>query len=150
VIDLFAGCGALGLEALSRGARHAIFVERAPEALAALRVNLDALDAQAVARVVAGDVFAFLAGRFGQHGPIGLILADPPYAACDVDLPQRIAEAPALGFHDRALLVLETSTRMPEPGLARGWRRWPGRVYGETRLTIDEWGPEHDDDAATG
>jgi 16S rRNA (guanine966-N2)-methyltransferase len=145
VIDLFAGSGALGLEALSRGARRAIFVERAPEALAALRANVDALAAQAAAEIVAGDVLAFLAGRFGRHGPVSLVLADPPYAACDAELPRRIAEAPGLAFCDRVLLVLESSTRAPEPEVAPGWRRWPGRAYGETRLTIDEWGPEHGD-----
>ena len=56
VLDLFAGTGALGIEALSRGATRAVFVERAPAALAALRANIDAIGADsAVATVVPGD-----------------------------------------------------------------------------------------------
>lgn len=80
VLDLFAGSGALGIEALSRGAAHATFVERAPAAIRAIRANLAALaipDAQAT--VVGRDVGAFLhAARPACH-EYDLVLLDPPY-----------------------------------------------------------------------
>ena len=78
VVDLFAGTGALGLEALSRGAVSAEFVERAPAALNLLRRNIDALGVGARARVIRAD-----AVRFAEQLPAGaydLALADPPYA----------------------------------------------------------------------
>jgi 16S rRNA (guanine966-N2)-methyltransferase len=75
VADLFAGSGALGLEALSRGAASATFVESAPQALAALRRNVEKLGASARVRVIAGSALAL-----PQSDAFHLILADPPYA----------------------------------------------------------------------
>ncbi len=77
VLDLFAGSGALGLEALSRGAAHATFVERSGGALAALRQNLAALGAADQATVVRADAIAYVAGL--EAGAFDLALADPPY-----------------------------------------------------------------------
>lgn len=77
VLDLFAGSGALGLEALSRGAARATFVERAPAALRALRANVDALRAQADVR--ARDVRAFVRDASDAGGPYDLVFLDPPY-----------------------------------------------------------------------
>ncbi|MDP1794457.1 MAG: RsmD family RNA methyltransferase [Acidimicrobiales bacterium] len=73
VVDLFAGTGALGIEALSRGAAHATFVENAPAALAALETNLDALGFTSQATVVRAD-----AARF-SGGPFDVAFIDPPY-----------------------------------------------------------------------
>jgi 16S rRNA (guanine966-N2)-methyltransferase len=77
VLDLFAGSGALGLEALSRGARHATLVERDRRALDCLRANVAALGAEDLVEVVAADVFTYL----DDIGPLAfdLALADPPY-----------------------------------------------------------------------
>ena len=77
VLDLFAGSGALGLEALSRGADHVIFVDSSPVALAAVRANLDLLGFTARATVVAGDAMADFPGRGSEYD---LALLDPPYA----------------------------------------------------------------------
>lgn len=74
VLDVFAGTGAYGLEALSRGAVAADFIEQAPAALAALRKNIAACRAEDVARVVGGDVFSISVGT-----PHGLVFLDPPY-----------------------------------------------------------------------
>lgn len=76
VLDLFAGTGALGLEALSRGAAHATFLEGDRRALRCLRANITALEADADATVVAGDVFDYLAR---SDGSFDLAFADPPY-----------------------------------------------------------------------
>jgi 16S rRNA (guanine966-N2)-methyltransferase len=80
VLDLFAGAGTLGIEALSRGAAHATFVERDRAALHALRTNLAATGLEG-GRVVAASVLAFLGGQVG--GPYDLVFCDPPFA--DVD-----------------------------------------------------------------
>ena len=76
VLDLFAGSGALGLEALSRGAASATFVECAPPALTALRANIDAVGFNDRCRVVAGDVMEEMSRLAGRYG---VALCDPPY-----------------------------------------------------------------------
>ncbi len=78
VLDLFAGSGAMGVEALSRGAAFALFVETAEPALAAIRANLDALGVAARARLLKQDA-ARLGRRPGDFEPFGLALLDPPY-----------------------------------------------------------------------
>jgi len=74
VLDVFAGTGAYGLESLSRGAADAVFFEQAPAALQALRANIAACRAEAVCRVVTGDVLAAPQGT-----PHDLVFLDPPY-----------------------------------------------------------------------
>jgi 16S rRNA (guanine966-N2)-methyltransferase len=76
VLDLFAGSGALGIEALSRGAARATFVEYSAAALVALRANLDDFALQARTRVIGGDVVDALR----RAGNYDLVLIDPPYA----------------------------------------------------------------------
>ncbi len=78
VLDLFAGSGALGLEALSRGADHATFVEKDRRALECLRANIAALAAGDSCTVVNADVFSYLAGV--ERGAYDIAFADPPYA----------------------------------------------------------------------
>ncbi len=81
VVDLFAGSGALGLEALSRGCEHVVFVERARGALRVLEANVALLGAAPECTVVHGDVFRYL----GHEEACGfdVALADPPYASGD-------------------------------------------------------------------
>jgi len=129
VLDLFAGCGTLGIEALSRGASSAVFVERAGAALAALRSNLEALDLEACTEVVARDVRRFLGGGAAEHGRFDLILADPPYGAAEPSLvvSPRLTELLVEG----GVLVAERSTRDPEPEPA-GLSLRGTKTYGET------------------
>jgi 16S rRNA (guanine966-N2)-methyltransferase len=79
VLDLFAGAGTLGIEALSRGAAHATFVERAPAALDALRKNVAVTGFAARAEIVAASVIGFL-DRATAAQPYDLVLLDPPFA----------------------------------------------------------------------
>src|SRR4029079_10909257 len=81
VLDLYAGSGSLGLEALSRGARHATFVETAHAATQAIRANVASLAVGDRAKVVAGDVKRALKDA---KATFGLVFLDPPYAAEDV------------------------------------------------------------------
>ena len=77
VLDLFAGSGALGLEALSRGAAHATFVESSRTVASCLRGNIAALDADSLCDVVVADVFSYLEGV--EPGAYDIAFADPPY-----------------------------------------------------------------------
>lgn len=77
VLDLFAGSGALGLEALSRGARHATLVESGARAVNCLRANVAALEAEEMVTIVVADVFGYLDGL--APGTFDIAVADPPY-----------------------------------------------------------------------
>jgi 16S rRNA (guanine966-N2)-methyltransferase len=79
VLDLFAGAGTLGIEAISRGAAHAAFVERDAAALRALRANVGAAGMSGRTRVIAREVSAFLGGS-GVGGPYDVVFCDPPFA----------------------------------------------------------------------
>ena len=138
VVDLFAGSGALGLEALSRGARQATFVERAPAALEALRRNVAALEAGDCSRIVVADVSGFLAGQHGTQEGVTLLLADPPYGGDAAIFAERLPDAAGIVWGRGALSVIECGSRDADWPPAAGWRRWPGRKYGDTRIVIDE------------
>ena len=122
VVDLFAGSGALGIEALSRGAAWCTFVERDRAARAAITANLAATGLAARATVVAADVMAWLARG---AGPFDLALADPPYAFDD--WPALLALVPA------DLVVVE-SDREVDPG--PGWAHVRTRRYGGTVVSF--------------
>jgi 16S rRNA (guanine966-N2)-methyltransferase len=78
ILDLFAGAGTLGIEALSRGAAHATFVERGAEAVKALRRNLATTDFVTRSEVVVANVIAYLESR--PRGPFDIVFCDPPFA----------------------------------------------------------------------
>jgi 16S rRNA (guanine966-N2)-methyltransferase len=126
VLDLFAGSGALGLEALSRGAAHATFVEQSPEALRTLGANLAALAAVDRATVVRGDAIRYV--RRLEASAFDLAFADPPYgrgfARALVD---RFLENPFA-----ALLCIEHGPRDLDEGVPNA----DTRRYGDTRLTL--------------
>ena len=82
-VDLYAGSGAVGIEALSRGAGSVVFVERAPAGLAALRGNLDRLGLTAGFRIQSGSVGAWLRKASGGGATFDLVFLDPPYEAAD-------------------------------------------------------------------
>jgi 16S rRNA (guanine966-N2)-methyltransferase len=123
VLDLYAGSGALGLEALSRGAAAATFVELNPPSLRALRENIAALDAGAVTTVHRADALRF-ADRLAPHS-FDVAFADPPYtidaAARLVALFRRVPFARILSVEHRADVVLAGDDT---------------RRYGDTALTF--------------
>jgi 16S rRNA (guanine966-N2)-methyltransferase len=130
VLDVFAGSGALGIEALSRGARHAVFVEKSPTALRVLRENLAALALGDRATVVPGD--AFVASP-AARGPFELMLADPPYAA---GLEARLVEALGPRLTGGGVLALEHAAESQAPEASEGLAIWKARRYGGTSLTL--------------
>lgn len=138
VLDLFAGTGALGLEAWSRGAAWVQWIENSPAALRALRANLQALRVPPEAgQVVAADVFKQL--KYWCPGPaFDLVLADPPYAeARDGGWLAILGELLARNRWVNAdgLLIFETAGKDKPPEL-RGWRLVRDRSYGATRVLI--------------
>jgi 16S rRNA (guanine966-N2)-methyltransferase len=130
VLDLFAGSGALGLEALSRGAQRATFVESAPGALAALRANVAALGADA--DVVGADALRWLRGASGGARQYDLVFLDPPYRrAADLGAPLSHS-LPAL-LAPGALVVTESDRRTP---LELTLTATDERRYGDTLIRI--------------
>ena len=132
VLDLYAGSGAIGIEALSRGASHATFVERARGALAALHRNLERTHLTAVARVEAADVDRFL--REAPDERWDLVFLDPPYEERAIVAPLR-AVAPHLA--PGAWLVVKHFWRA-EPPEVGGLELARQRRFGETMLTFWE------------
>ena len=120
VVDLFCGSGALGIEALSRGAKSVIFVDSDPAALAAAKENLKAVGLESKA---ATFVRASLPGWSSRS--VDLILADPPYAMEGID--------DVIGSLDAAMIVLESRDA---PEVPEGWSHLRERRYGTTLVTV--------------
>ena len=130
VLDLYAGSGALGIEALSRGAADAVFVERAAGALETLRRNLAELELRDRSRVVRSDARAAIR-RLGRRGECyQLILMDPPYTTGEAE-PAMVAVVEARILSPGGALVLESSRRHP-PGDVAGLEKLDERRYGDT------------------
>ena len=135
VLDLFAGSGALGIEALSRGAATAVFVDNDREAARVIERNLEKLRLTG-ARVVRGDALFTLAQEATAGAKYDLVLIDPPYGMLDDIQPRLARHLPALLAPD-GLVVFETDVRS-EPELPLRVRT--SRKYGNTRVTIFEAG----------
>jgi 16S rRNA (guanine966-N2)-methyltransferase len=129
VLDLYAGSGAMGLEALSRGAARAVFVEADVQACRAINENLDRLRLTG-AHVLCQDATRYLSTETRRFD---LVFCDPPYD--DYERVQPILERhlPRLLEHD-GVVVLETSSREPEPELPLTLRTT--RQYGAARITL--------------
>ncbi len=131
VLDLFAGSGALGIEALSRGAAGVTFVDREPRGLAILRQNLDTLDLKARARVVRGDVVRWLEESPDEIKRAGFVFMDPPYEDAVLDRALKAIDRES----SEATVVVEHSRRQEMPVLAR-LHVDRQRRYGDTMVTV--------------
>jgi 16S rRNA (guanine966-N2)-methyltransferase len=127
VLDLYAGSGALGIEALSRGADSAVFVERDARAVAAIERNLAAVGVEAT--VSRQDVLRFLAGA---DGPFDLVFCDPPYDSASRLAAPLAERLPKLTAED-ARIVTESDKRNP---LELPFPLLVEREYGDTRIAI--------------
>jgi 16S rRNA (guanine966-N2)-methyltransferase len=112
VLDLFAGSGALGLEALSRGAAEATFVDTAPASVAAVKANLEALDGEA--EVHCSDALRFLRTAAGTARQYDLVLLDPPYRLAE-RLGRELSEVLPAVLAPSALVICESDHRAPIP-----------------------------------
>lgn len=131
VLDLFAGSGAMGLEALSRGAARCVFVESDRAACAVIRGNLEKLRLTG-ALVLQKDALQALREERAAGRAYDLVLADPPYSAWE-GLQTRLGEAVAPVLAPAGLLVLETAARV-EPELPLDLVT--SRRYGSARITL--------------
>ena len=131
VLDLFAGSGAMGLEALSRGARRCVFVESDRAACAVIRANLEKLRFTG-ALILQKDVFQALRDEHGAGRSYDLVLVDPPYGAWP-DLESRLADALPQTLAPEGILVVETSARV-KPDIPL--ELVTSRRYGSARITL--------------
>lgn len=139
VLDLFAGTGALGIEALSRGARELVAVEASAPAAALIAKTLTALkhhrawEVDMSARVVKAKAEKFAAGI--AEAPFGMIFIDPPYAFETEACNQLLADLAAGDMTDeRTMIMLERSIRSEAPTAPSGWSITEHRDYGETAV----------------
>jgi 16S rRNA (guanine966-N2)-methyltransferase len=134
-LDLFAGTGALGLEALSRGAAYAVFVEHGVEGRGLIRANLEALGLTGVTKILRRDATDL--GRAGTIQPFDLIFLDPPYGK---GLGEKALLSTAEGgwLKPGALCVLEERADA-EVALPTGFKVLDRREAGESQLVLAQW-----------
>jgi 16S rRNA (guanine966-N2)-methyltransferase len=130
VLDLYAGSGAMGLEALSRGASRVVFVESDETAARAIERNLDKLRLQAT--ILRRDAVVALSAEAAAGRKYDLVLVDPPYVVYSDLEPQLARYLPAV-LAEHGVLVVETDARV-EPDLPLAQRT--SRKYGQTRVTV--------------
>ena len=137
-LDLFAGTGALGIEALSRGAGTVVFGERSPVAARQLQANLDLLDATG-AQVVKQDARSYL--ESGIQDRFNLVFLDPPFAADMLEETCRLlADSDILD--DDALVYLEQDRSRPEVALPETWREIKNKTAGNVRYRLAQVGED--------
>jgi 16S rRNA (guanine(966)-N(2))-methyltransferase RsmD len=131
VLDLFAGSGALGLEALSRGAAAVLFVDSDRRAAEVITRNIATvgLDGATVRRATVAAVVA------AGGGPVDLVFADPPYDTASADVDALLAALAGGGWVAAGgAVVVERPVAAPPLSWPAGWTVWPQRRYGDTRI----------------
>ncbi|MGE5227504.1 MAG: 16S rRNA (guanine(966)-N(2))-methyltransferase RsmD [Planctomycetaceae bacterium] len=136
-LDLFAGTGAVGIEALSRGASHCTFVDRTRAATVAIRSNLRKARLEALAEVVTTDVVGFLARALPPEGPFDLVFLDPPYDIAIGPL-QVCLGALAEGWlaPGEATVVMTRGHKSPLPAVPLHWTARRQLRYGDSLLFL--------------
>jgi len=134
-LDLFAGGGAVGIEALSRGAPCAVFVERDAHALRALRDNVARLGLDARARVLREDAARAVASFARRGERFAVVFLDPPYGAPET---ARTLAAVAEGsvLEAGGIVAMQHATKAPPPAAVGALDVWKARRFGETTLTF--------------
>jgi 16S rRNA (guanine966-N2)-methyltransferase len=135
VLDLYAGVGALGLEALSRGAASAVFVERRRQAAAAIEENVEAFELTERARVVTKDVFSALSRLVVEGESFDIVFADPPYRSSDAEKLLRFLGEETLVAPD-GIVVIEHHHKKTLDARYGQLERSRELKAGESRLTL--------------
>ena len=134
-LDLFAGAGGVGLEALSRGAAAAVLVEQAPRSLASIARNVASLKVEARCQVVRADVYGWIARP--QPQPFDIAYADPPYAVGAAHgLAGMLGALAANGIVRPGGLFVAEMRQIQRPEEMAGWELCRDRCYGQTRLAV--------------
>lgn len=136
-LDLFAGSGALGFEAASRGAAQVVMVERAPIALQALRANRSTLAADYQIDIIQAEALEWL--RTTEPVPFDLVFLDPPFSA-HLLAPSCLALHQGGWLNPKANIYLETGTRSGLPSLPPEWNLIRDRQAGQVRYALAETG----------
>jgi 16S rRNA (guanine(966)-N(2))-methyltransferase RsmD len=139
-LDLYAGTGAVGIEALSRGATLVTFVESDPTAVQIMRKNLTACGMLAQAELRPGSAQMFLRQPQSWNGPYDVVFADPPYA--DREAVELVLGSWNLGLlASEAVMILEQDARVELPTEINGARLMRRYGYGDTALFLYEKAP---------
>lgn len=135
-LDVFAGSGAVGLEALSRGAAHATFVEQAGPSLACIKSNVELLKAEDRTDVIRADAYAWLKTAASGRA-FDIAFADPPYALGHEQGYAEILEILASNnvVKSGGLFIAEMK-RIQDPDVSEHWDLCRDRVYGQTRVAV--------------
>jgi 16S rRNA (guanine966-N2)-methyltransferase len=131
VLDLYCGSGAYGLEALSRGARKAVFVDKALGSVAATRANACAAKLADDVQIRRSDVERYLKLHGSKDGPFDLVFVDPPY---DAARPARLLRALDRAVDGAGMVVVESRSTRDEEETPSGWVLEDDRRYGDTRV----------------
>jgi len=138
-LDLFAGAGGVGIEALSRGAPSATFVEQDAAALRALRDNVERLGLSDRARVLRDDAARAVASLGARTELFAVVFLDPPYDSARA-APVLAAVADAAILRPGAVVVVQHGTKTPPEESPGALTRWKTRRFGETTLTFFRYG----------
>ena len=136
VLDLYAGTGALAIEALSRGAESAVLVERSRPAVRAIADNLDRARTATSAEVVVSEVHRFLMRDDKSDGPFDLVFADPPYEADQADVSQLLGLLAGGWLAERWTVVLTRSSRSSTHVIPVDWPIARRLEYGDTLVLV--------------
>ena len=136
VLDLFAGTGALGLEALSRGASQAVFVDQDAAAVRLIRANVMLCGVEDRARVILSPMEAAVTRLAAGGSRFDLVFLDPPYGLTHVE---RALEHLAGVIQKDALVVAEHHAKDTLPDRWKGWLKTRERRYGDTMISLFEW-----------
>jgi 16S rRNA (guanine966-N2)-methyltransferase len=140
VADLFAGTGAMGIEALSHGARYCLFVDDSADSRALLRKNVEALELTGVTKIWRRDATQLGPMPVGSGGPFNIVFLDPPYRKELV--PAGFASlSNGQWLAPNAVLIAETAEDEPLP-LPANYRPLDNRIYGDTRVSFWTTSPQ--------
>ncbi len=134
ILDLFAGTGAMALEALSRGAKSAVLVDHSRESISICKENIDQLEMSNLASVVCASVAPATLEKLRKYGSFDLIFADPPYRHSSNDVLNAIASVDLLNKNGR--LVIEHDKRVALPGLVTNLELREDRRFGDTVVSF--------------
>ena len=135
VLDLFAGTGSLGIEALSRGAAKVVFVEKSRQALSIIGRNLQETGMKARSEVLPKDVTRAIGALAQRNEWFDLILMDPPYREGWIEKAMQIFQRTPI-HHEGSLLVIEHDRREPLPKGVQGWQVIKQRQLGDTIVSF--------------
>jgi 16S rRNA (guanine966-N2)-methyltransferase len=137
VLDLYAGSGALAIEALSRGAARAVLVEREHSAVDAIRRNLTTTRLRSRARVQGSTVATFLAGKPPVEHPFDVVFLDPPYGTTRGEVARVLAALDESGWlAGGATIVVERPAEAGPVPAPESWETAWERAYGDTLVTV--------------